>query len=75
MNILNEPTQGQKYATYQLNKPLDPTRIFLRRARAVRYAHGFFRPPLFFCKSLVRHCTHPPLLVQVCLALRKGGNE
>ena len=29
-------------------------------ARAVRYAHGFFRPPLF-CKSWIRHCTHPPL--------------
>ena len=40
--------------------PLDPTRM----RRAVRYAHGFFRPPLF-CKSWIRHCTHPPLLVQV----------
>ena len=26
-----------------------------------RYAYGFFRPPLFFCKSWIRHCTHPPL--------------
>ena len=48
--------------------PLDPTRM--RRARCasrtytVRYAHGFFRPPLF-CKSWIRHCTQPPLLVQV----------
>ena len=40
--------------------PLDPTRM----RRAVRYAHGFFRPPLFG-KSWIRHCTHPPLLVQV----------
>ena len=39
-------------------------------ARAVRYAHGFFRPPLF-CKSWIRHCTHPPLLVQVACPQRR----
>ena len=33
-------------------------------------AHGFFRPPLFG-KSWVRHCTHPPLLVQVACPQRR----
>ena len=39
-------------------------------ARAVRFAHGFFRPPLF-CKSWISHCTHPPLLVQVACPQRR----
>ena len=39
-------------------------------ARAVRYAHGFSRPPLF-CKSWIRHCTHPPLLIQVACPQRR----
>ena len=57
--------------------PLDPTPPgALRRVpgphpyEARAYAHGFFRPPLF-CKSWIRHCTHPPLLVQVACPQRR----
>ena len=47
--------------------PLDPTRM--RRARALRAR--IFPPTPFFCKSWIRHCTHPPLLVQVACPQRR----
>ena len=54
--------------SWALRRPLDdPTRM--RRARCATRTDFSAHP--FFCKSWVRHCTHPPLLVQVACPQRR----
>ena len=44
---------------------LDPTRMRRALTRARCASRTDFSAHPFFCKSWIRHCTHPPLLVQV----------